>query len=96
MIWRVVDSRAITPTEPADAQVWSVSVQDDTGTRHEVRVHLGRAGAESESEIVTQLKATAGWSVVENALTADPTRVPTEITVSAEGAQPVYRSPDVD
>lgn len=88
MSWRVLDSR---PEGGNGVQlVWSVGAEDDEGREARVRVRVAEAAVGSDREVVLGALETQGRSVLEAALAADPSRLPAEIVVGPEGAQPVY------
>jgi hypothetical protein len=82
--WKVTESRA----EETDA--WTVTVVDETGSvAGEVRVRIAERASETERPELSSVRETQGRSAVEEALTADPTTLPTEILVGLEGSQPI-------
>jgi hypothetical protein len=84
----VIRSRP-TPGTLDDARAWIVTVRTDDGTEHDIEV-LAETGELVPSASLPDVFASNGESVVQAALTADPTRIPTRVTCSAEGFQPEY------
>jgi hypothetical protein len=73
----------------ADTRAWIVTVRAENGTEHNIEV-VAEVSDLPPSANLRDVHESDGRSVVEAALTADPTRIPTRITCSAEGSQPEY------